>query len=118
MRSGHLHLAAPPREVPIREACWWEATEYLALTEVRRAMAGGAAPASAAVTPEESARHAVFWTLFETEHLIRRFAVRLAAGERLRMRSGIYRHRDGRVDFNLRIVQQAEVALQSSRGAR
>ena len=77
-------------------------------------MVGGAGPSAPAQTPEESARHAVFWALFEVEHLIRRFALRLEAGEAVRIRSGVYKHEEGRVDFNLRIVEQVEVTMPPS----
>ena len=102
----HLHLVPPP-PVTIHEASrpWWEAPEFLALAELRRAMVGGAIPSAPAETPEESARHAVCWALFELEHLIRRFATRIEAGDSVRMRTGVFKHEEGRVDFNLRIVE-------------
>ena len=102
----HLQLVEPP-SVTIHEARgpWWDAPEFLAITELRRAMVGGAVPSAPAQTPEESARHAVFWALFEVEHLIRRFAARIEAGDSVRIRSGVFKHDEGRVDFNLRIVE-------------
>jgi hypothetical protein len=87
---------------------WLRAPEFLALAELRRRMVGGALPSTAPRTPEESARHAVFWVLIELEHLIRRFAKRLQAGESVWLRSGIYWSEDGRVDFTLRIVDHVE----------
>jgi hypothetical protein len=112
MKTQHPHLQiVPPPPVTIHEASrpWWGAPEFLAITEVRRAMVGGGVPSGPAETPEESARHAVFWALFEVEHLIRRFALRLEAGEAVRIRSGVYKHEEGRVDFNLRIVEHVEI---------
>ena len=108
MTTHHPHLQlVPPPAVTIHEASrsWWEAPEFLALAELRRAMVGGAIPSAPAETPEESARHAVFWALFELEHLIRRFATRIEAGDSVRMRTGVFKHEEGRVDFNLRIVE-------------
>jgi hypothetical protein len=95
VKLDHLHLVPPPPAVTIVEPPkpppWWLAPEFVALAELRRAMAGSAAPTAAAETPEESARHAVFWVLFEVEHLIRELATRVEAGESLRIRHGIYR---------------------------
>ncbi len=123
MKRAHFQVAAPRAKVPITQAPaptprWWEAPELLALAALRRAMMGGA-PALAPVTAEESARHAVFWLLFEMEHLVRRFAARLEAGQAVRVRCGVYRREDGGVDFNLRIVEEPEVtiAVPSPRGA-
>jgi hypothetical protein len=123
MKLVHLHLAALPPELMAVErpapGPWWLAPEFLALAELRRAMVGGAAPASAATTPEESARHAVFWTLFQVEHLIRCFVARVEAGASVRLRSSNHRRAEGRVDFSLHIVEQAEIAiLPPARGAR
>jgi hypothetical protein len=104
-----LHLVPrPPNDssAPVR---WWETLEFLALREVRYAMVGGAVPTRPAETPEESARHAVFWTLFELDHLIRRFVARVEAGEQVRLRTGILTHEGGRADFSLRIVEESDV---------
>jgi hypothetical protein len=107
-----LQLVPPPAEIAISERSirWWEAPEFRALAEVRRAMVGTAVPSAPAETAEESARQAVFWALFEVEHLVRRFALRLEAGEDVRIRSGVYKHEEGRVDFNLRIVEHVEIS--------
>jgi hypothetical protein len=107
----HLHVVphAPANDAP-PPVRWWEALEFLALREVRHAMVGGAVPARPAETPEESARHAVFWALFELEHLVRRFVARLEAGERVRIRWGIFKHETGRVDFDLRIVEETDLS--------
>ena len=96
----------------IREpsALWWEAPEFLALAEVRRAMVGGESPGRPPETAEESARHAVFWALFEVEHIVGQFGKRVAAGESVRLRRGIYTHTEGCVDFNLRIVEHVETS--------
>jgi len=112
MKTQHPHLQlVPPPPVTIHEASrpWWEAPEFLALKEVRYAMVGGNAPSRAPQTAEESARHAMFWALFELEHVVRRFALRVEAGDAVRIRSGVYKHEEGRVDFNLRIVEHVEV---------
>jgi hypothetical protein len=111
MKTLHPHLQAvppPPVTSPEASSPWWEAPEFLALAEVRRAMVGGTVLSVPAQTPEESARHAIFWTLFEVEHLIRRFAVRVEAGDSVRVRAGVFKHEEGRVDFNLRIVEHDE----------
>ena len=66
-----LHLVPPPPANDAQSpARWWETLEFLALAEVRYAMVRGIVPATAARTAEESARHAVFWTLFELDHLV------------------------------------------------
>jgi len=101
-------------------APWWEAPEFQALAEVRRAMVGGEVPSRPPETAEESARQAVFWVLFELDHLIRRFATRLEAGESVRLRSGVYVHEEARVDFNLRIVEhvESEITTPDPQGTR
>jgi hypothetical protein len=103
-----LHVVPPSpandAHPPVR---WWEALEFLALAEVRRAMVRGEVPSKPAETAEESARHAVFWTLFELDHLVRRFAARVEAGERVRLRTGVFKHEGGCVQFSLRIVEEA-----------
>ena len=113
MKPDHLYLVTPPAEVTIIEPPkpppWWLAPELVALAELRRTMAGSADPAAAAVTAEQSARHAVFWVLFEVEHLIRELATRVEAGESLRIRHGIYKFQHQRVDFDLRIVEHEEI---------
>jgi hypothetical protein len=122
----HLHLVLPSADVVIGERPspddppWWEAAAFLALADVRRSMTGGVAPSIPARTPEESARHAVFWAMFEIEHIVRQLGKRVEAGEAVRLRSGVYAHAEGHVTFNLRIVQQIEVdaALTDAGGAR
>ena len=107
----HLQLVPPSVEITVREPSrpWWEAPEFLALAEVRRAMVGGTGPAAPPRTAEESARYAVFWALFEVEHLIRRFASRVEDGDDVRIRHGVYVYQAERVDFNLRIVEHVEI---------
>jgi hypothetical protein len=50
----------------------------------------------------------MFWALFELDHLVRRFAARVEAGERVRIRAGIFKHESGRVELSLRIVEAPE----------
>jgi hypothetical protein len=88
---------------------WWETLEFLALAEVRHAMVRGVVPAKPAETAEESARHAVFWALFELDSLVRHFAARIEAGERVRIRTGILKHEGAWVELSLRIVKEANV---------
>ena len=113
MKPDHLHLVAPPAEVTIVEPPkpppWWLAPDFLALAELRRTMAGSAAPAASPQTAEESAREAVFWVLFELEHIVRELAKRSEAGDSVRLRRGVYVHTVDRVDFNLRIVEHVEI---------
>jgi hypothetical protein len=113
MKPDHLHLVAPPAEATITEPPkpppWWLAPEFLALAELRRTMAGGAAPAASPQTAEDSAGDAVFWVLFELEHIVRELAKRLEAGEPVRLRRGVYIHTVDRVDFNLRITEDVEM---------
>ena len=92
-----------------RSTTWWEAPEFLALAEVRRAMVGGGAPSKPPETAEESARQAVSRVLFEVEHILRELGKRLEAGESVRIRSGIYIHTVDRVDFDLRIIEHGDV---------
>jgi hypothetical protein len=109
MKAPHQQLVLPPAEVTIVDAPkplpWWLAPEFLALGELRRAMVGGAVPTAPAQTAEESARHSVFWTLFEVEHIVRELGKRLEAGEAVRMRSGVYTHTVGRVDLSPRSMR-------------
>lgn len=116
MKAPHPHLrlvqlVPPPQPVVIRERSgpWWEAPEFLALTEVRRAMVGGAVPAAPAQTAEQSARNAVFWALFEVEHVIAQYAKLLQAGEDVRIRTSVYTHEERRVQLGLRIVEHVEI---------
>ena len=113
MKPDHLHLVAPPAEATINEPPkpppWWLAPEFLALAELRRTMAGGAAVAASRQTAEESTREAVFWVLFEVEHIVRELAKRIEAGESVRLRRGVYIHTVDRVDFNLRIIEDVEI---------
>lgn len=114
MKTQHPHLqVVPPPAVTVHDVSpsWWKAPEFLALAELRRAMVRGAVPSAPAETAEESARQAIFWVLFEAEHLIHRFAQRLEAGEALRIRTGVYKHQEGRVDFNLRIMEHVEITM-------
>ena len=107
----HLQLVPPPTVVRINEASgpWWEAPEFLALAERRREMVGGGAPATPPQTAEESARHAMVWALFELEHIVRRFGMRIEAGDDVRMRSGVHKHEEWRVDFDIRVVEHVEI---------
>ena len=115
--NAHLHLVPPSVDVVIREqpspteSPWWEAAAFLALVDVRRSMTGGVVPSTPARTAEESARHAVFWAMFEIENIVRQLGRRVAAGESVRLRSGVYVHAEGRVDFNLRIVEHVEAGV-------
>jgi hypothetical protein len=111
MKTQHPHLKLVPPVIKVREPTgpWWEAPEFRALAEVRRAMVGGGAPSHPPQTAEESARHAMFWALFELEHVVRRFALRLEAGDSVRMRSGVHKHEEGRVDFDIRVVEHVEI---------
>jgi hypothetical protein len=116
MKRTHLHVVPPLanlsiREMPVPAPSWWESPELLALAELRRAMVGGAVPVAPAQTPEEDARHAVFWALYEIEHIVREYAKLVEAGEPVRLRTGVYKHHERRVDFNLRIVEQPEVEI-------
>ena len=112
MRRTHL------RAVPAPAPPWWEAPELLALAELRRALVGGAVPCEPAQTQEDDARHALFWALYEVEHVLHAYATLVEAGEPVRLRTGIYKHHERRVDFNLRIVEEPEVTVlvQSPRG--
>jgi hypothetical protein len=102
-----IHVSPPaPASVPPER--WWEGPDFRVVTDLRRRMVGGALPATAPRTAEESARHAMFWLLIEVERLIRQLAARLQAGESVRLCTGICWHEDGRVDFNLRIVDHVE----------
>jgi hypothetical protein len=90
---------------------WWTAPEFLMLAELRRAMASGTAvPSGAARTAEEDARHAVFWAIYEIEQIVREYAKLVEAGEPVRMRAGVYKHHDRRVDFNVQIVDREDAA--------
>jgi hypothetical protein len=110
-----LHLVRPPVDVKIQERvppaapAWWDATEFRALAEVRRAMGGGSVPSKPPENAEESARLAVFWALFEIEHILDQLRKRIEAGDSVRLRSGIYAYTTERVDFNLRIVEHVEI---------
>jgi hypothetical protein len=87
------------------------APEFLMLAELRRAMAGGCAlPCGAASTAEEDARHAVFWAIYEIEHVVRELARLAEAGEPVRMRTGVSKHHERRVDFNVQIIDGDGVA--------
>jgi hypothetical protein len=77
----------------------------LYLAQVRRAMTGGATPSKHPETPEEHAQHAVFWTLYELEHVLRDYAARVAAGAPVRLCHGVSKLHPERVDFTLRIVE-------------
>jgi hypothetical protein len=113
MTPEHLHLVVPQAEVTIVEPPkpppWWLAPEFLALAELRRSMDGGALPAASPQTAEESARQAVFWVLFEVEHIVRQLGKRLEAGDSVHLRRGVYIRTVDRVDFNLRIVEDVEI---------
>jgi hypothetical protein len=111
-----LRVLPPLAEVPIREMPpptpgWLEAPEFLALTELRLAMAGGAVPSEPPQTAEEDARQAVFWSLYELEHILREHARLVEAGEPVRLRAGVYVHARLRVDFNVRIVEEPEIEI-------
>ena len=54
-------------------------------------------------TAEESARHAVFWALFEVEHAIGQYVKLLQAGEDVRIRLGVYKYEKRQVEIGLRI---------------
>jgi hypothetical protein len=124
MNQAHLHIMPPSLNIAILEAPsprpWWEAPELVALSELRLAIAGGSVPQLPPTNAEQSARQAVFWALFEIDHLVRQLGRRLEAGESLRMSSIIHRHQEGRVDFDLRLVEYPPIAahLQPRRGAR
>jgi hypothetical protein len=124
VNQAQLHIVPPSATVAIVEPPdvrpWWEAPEFLALTELRLVIAGGSIPQRLPESAEESARQAVFWALFEIDHLVRQFARRLEAGESVHMRRGIYKHHEARVDFDLRIVEHPPVDIQGQppRGAR
>jgi hypothetical protein len=107
VKAPHVQLVPPPGPA----APWWDAPEFLALSEVRRAMVRGEVPVGLPGTAEEHARHALFWALYEIEHVMREYARRLAAGEPVRMRHGIYKHHPLRVDFNIRIVEDPGVTI-------
>ena len=113
MKPDHLHLVVPPPDVtivdPPKPHPWWLAPEFLALAELRRTMVPGAVPSKPPETAEESARDAVFWVLFEMEHIVRELAKRLEAGETVRLRRGVYVHTVDRVDFNLRITEDVAI---------
>jgi hypothetical protein len=110
MKTTHLHLVPPAPAPP-----WWEAPEFLALSEVRRAMVGGALPTTPAQTAEECARHAVFWALYEVEHIVHAYVRLLQAGESVRLRTGVYKHHDQRVDFNFRIIEHDDATITEKR---
>jgi hypothetical protein len=122
VKPDHLHPVAPPPDVtivdPPKPPPWWLAPEFLALAELRRTMVGSEVPSKPPETAEESARDAVFWVLFEVEHIIRELGKRLEAGESVHLRKGVYAYTVDRVDFNLRIVEHTEVTMQPPRGAR
>ncbi len=108
----HLQLVAPPVvTLHAISAPWWEAPEFRAVAEVRRAMIGGAVPSAPAQTAEESAQQAVFWALFEVEHLIARYVKLIESGEDVRIRSSVYKHEERRVEIGLRIIEHADVAV-------
>jgi hypothetical protein len=122
VKPDHLHLVVPPPVVtivaPPKPHPWWLAPEFLALAELRRTMLGSGGPSKPPETAEESARDAVFWVLFELEHIVRELGTRLEAGESVQLRKGVYIYASDRVDFNLRIVERTEVTIQPPRGAR
>lgn len=60
---------------------WYEAPEFRALAEVRRAfMNGGSSPVAAIRTPEGGARQAALWTLYELHHVLEELAHRTRSG--------------------------------------
>jgi hypothetical protein len=122
VKAEPLHLVVPPPEValvdPPKPHPWWLAPELLALAELRRTIIGGEVPSRPPETAEETARDAVFWVLFELEHIVRELGKRLEAGEAVRLRKGVYVYTSDRVDFNLRIVEHTEVTIQPARGAQ
>jgi hypothetical protein len=122
MKPDHLHLVVPPPDMtivdPPKPHPWWLAPEFLALAELRRTMVPGAVPSKPPETAEESARDAVFWVLFELEHIVRELGKRLEAGEPVHLRKGVYIYTADRVDFNVRIVEHTEGTMQPPRGTR
>jgi hypothetical protein len=121
--KAHLLRMHPTAAVVIREQAsptappWWQTPAFLALADVRRAMVEEGIPSGPARTAEESARHAVFWAVFEIDHIVRELGRRVAAGESVRLRSGVYAYAEGRVDFGLRIVEHDEVEITARSGS-
>jgi hypothetical protein len=114
MKTEHPHLQlVPPPAVTLHtsSAPWWEAPEFRAVAEVRRALIGAAVPSVPARTAEESARQAVFWALFEVEHLMARYVKLIESGEDVCIRSSVYKHEERRVEIGLRIVEHADATI-------